>query len=87
MKYILIYYGLINIIAFLAYGTDKRLAVTHKRRISEKSLILLAFMGGGIGAYAGMQVFRHKTKHIKFLILVPMAVVVHIILWIIIGNL
>lgn len=72
MKYFLFYLLIINIITFLIYGMDKYKAKKHIWRISEKVLIGLATIGGFIGAFAGMQVFRHKTKHIKFVIGVPL---------------
>lgn len=74
------YLGLIiwNLITFLLYGVDKRKAIKHKRRISEKTLILTAFLMGGIGCLFGMGVFRHKTKHLKFKILIPLAVILNI---------
>lgn len=75
---ILFYYIIvINIIAFFVYGIDKRKAKKNKWRISENILIGLAIIGGGLGAYCGMQIFRHKTQHIKFIIAVP----VLLILW------
>jgi len=73
-----IYLLTINAIAFAAYGIDKWKARHGKWRISEKTLILLAFIGGALGALLGMKVFRHKTQHWKFKILVPLALV----LWI-----
>ena len=59
------YLVIINVVTFLIYGIDKRKAVKHKYRISEKTLILMALIGGSIGALIGMKVFRHKTKHLK----------------------
>lgn len=56
----------ISIWAFVAMGYDKRQAKRKKSRVSEKNLWLLAIVGGGIGAYFGMQVFRHKTLHTTF---------------------
>ncbi len=78
MEYV--YIGLIiwNLFAFLLYGLDKRKAVRHKRRISEKTLILIAFLMGGIGCLLGMFIFRHKTKHLKFKILIPLAVILNL---------
>ncbi|WP_318614269.1 DUF1294 domain-containing protein [Sporosarcina sp. YIM B06819] len=55
-----------SIWAFAAMGFDKRQAKKRGRRVPEKNLWLLAFVGGGIGAYLGMQMFRHKTKHTSF---------------------
>lgn len=71
----IIYLLAINVIAFAAYGIDKWKARHGKWRISEMTLILLAFVGGALGAMAGMKVFRHKTRHWKFRILVPLALV------------
>lgn len=63
---------LINIVAFAAYGIDKRKAKKGKWRTPESTLLLLAFFGGATGALLGMRVFHHKTKHWKFKILVPL---------------
>ncbi|VDG99557.1 Protein of uncharacterised function (DUF1294) [Lysinibacillus sphaericus] len=56
----------LSIWAFITMGYDKRQAKRKKSRVSEKNLWLLAICGGGIGAYFGMQVFRHKTLHTNF---------------------
>ncbi|MBD7907960.1 DUF1294 domain-containing protein [Sporosarcina gallistercoris] len=75
----------ISIWAFVAMGYDKRQAKRKKSRVSEKNLWLLALIGGGIGAYFGMQVFRHKTLHTSFrvgflmLALMDMAVILYLI--------
>ncbi len=55
-----------SIWAFAAMGYDKRQAKRKGRRVPEKNLWLLALIGGGIGAYVGMQMFRHKTRHTSF---------------------
>ena len=78
MKYFLIVLAVWNIIVFLIYGADKAFAKLNKRRISERALILYAFLMGGIGAKLGMILFRHKTLKLKFRVLVPIAVVVEI---------
>ena len=57
------YLLLMSIIAYIAYGRDKRLAKQHKWRTPEKTLLLLGFLGGAPGALAAMHLFRHKTKH------------------------
>ena len=67
-----------NVIIFTLYGTDKRKAKNNKWRISERALIVCAFLMGGFGAFIGMKVFRHKTKHIKFNLLIPLAVIANI---------
>ncbi len=56
----------INLAAFAAFGIDKRLAEAQERRISEATLLELAFFGGTLGAYAGRHVFRHKTRKQPF---------------------
>ncbi len=58
----------INLVAFAAFGIDKRLAEARERRISEATLLQLAFFGGTLGAYAGRRVFRHKTRKRSFLL-------------------
>ena len=60
------YLLIINIIAFALMGADKKKAQAKAWRIPEKTLFLSAILGGSIGAIAGMQVFRHKTKHWYF---------------------
>lgn len=63
---ILIWIGIMSLWAFLAMGYDKRQSKKKAARVPEKNLWLLACIGGGIGAYLGMQVFRHKTRHTSF---------------------
>ncbi|MBQ0155853.1 MAG: DUF1294 domain-containing protein [Bacteroidales bacterium] len=79
MSIICIYLAIINIVAFVAYGVDKWKAKNAKWRTPEKTLILLAALGGALGAYAGMKYFRHKTQHKKFTICVPLFLIVWII--------
>ena len=62
----LVYLILVNIIAFLLFGLDKRKAQMHRWRISEKALFIPAILGGSIGAILGMHLFHHKTKHWYF---------------------
>lgn len=57
----LVYLVFINILAFMAYGMDKRRAVKRKWRIPESRLLGLAIAGGSAGALCGMYIFRHKT--------------------------
>jgi len=67
-----------NVLTFALYGIDKNKAQNKKWRISETTLIICAFLMGGVGSFLGMRVFRHKTKHMKFVILVPLAAIVNI---------
>ena len=66
----------INIVTFSAYGLDKLKAVNHRWRIPEWILLGLAVAGGSVGAYLGMQVFRHKTLKPLFRFGVPMIILV-----------
>ena len=68
-----------NIFTFVLYAIDKQRARTNKWRISEATLIACAFFTGGVGALLGMHIFRHKTQHIKFKVLVPIAIVVNVV--------
>ena len=69
---ILIYYFLaVNIIAFIVYGIDKLKARKNLWRIPETTLLLLAAIGGSVGAWLGMRVWHHKTMHLKFKYGVP----------------
>jgi uncharacterized membrane protein YsdA (DUF1294 family) len=70
------YLLIVNLLAFIAFGEDKRRAQLDRRRISERSLLALAFAFGAAGAYAGQQVFRHKTRKPPFRMLLPVLLAV-----------
>lgn len=74
------YLILINIAGFCAMGLDKRKAKKQKWRIPEARLFLLAIIGGSLGSWAGMYVFRHKTKHWRFVIGMPVIFAAQVIL-------
>ena len=77
LKILLIYFVAINIITFIAYARDKRLAKkSNARRIPEKTLLLLAAIGGSIGALIAMYTLRHKTLHKKFFLGVPAILII-----------
>lgn len=78
MDVIFIYAVVVNAVAFLMYGTDKWNAKRDLRRIPEKTLLGIAAVGGSIGAYAGMQLFRHKTRKPKFYIGIPLIFAIQI---------
>ncbi len=69
---LIVYLIIINISTFIIFGIDKRRAVKNRWRIAESTLFLLALIGGSIGAEAGMYVFHHKTKHLRFVIGIPL---------------
>lgn len=78
MEYVIIYLFVINIITFLLYGYDKQKAKRKLRRIPEKVLLGLAVIGGSIGALLGMKVYRHKIRKWKFIVGVPVILVLQI---------
>ena len=78
MKCFLIYLLAINIIAFAFAYADKRKAIKGKWRISEGTLFGLAILGGCVGLYIGFLKFRHKTKHMRFMIGVPVIFAVQV---------
>ena len=77
-----LYAIIINIIGFNIMGKDKRKAQRHEYRISERVLWQVAIFGGSVGAYLGMKVYRHKTKHKRFSIGIPLLVMLHCLLFI-----
>lgn len=70
----------INLWTFAAYGYDKKAAVKGKRRVPEKSLHSMAFIGGTLGAFAGSRFFRHKTKKARFRALFWLLTVLQVLL-------
>ena len=71
MTILILYFLSINLISFLMMYIDKRRAIRKDWRISEAALIGVSIIGGSIGGYLGMKIFRHKTKHAKFFIGIP----------------
>ena len=85
----LLYYLIfINVMTFLVYGIDKWKAKQGSWRISEATLLILAVIGGSIGALLGMKVWHHKTMHKKFKYGVTLILLAHIalLIWIWLGN-
>ncbi|MFD2972963.1 DUF1294 domain-containing protein [Peribacillus deserti] len=79
--YILALYGLIiNVVSLITMKVDKERAKRHQYRIAESTLWLMAAAGGSLGATLGMNVYRHKTKHLSFKFGFPMLAVIHLFL-------
>ena len=76
------YYSLfiMNLISFGMCYNDKKRAIKHKRRIPERVLLGVSIMGGTFGFWIAMYIFHHKTKHLKFVLLEPLFMVVWIVL-------
>lgn len=69
---------IMNAITCILYGIDKWKAIHGAWRISEIALLTWAVLGGSFGAFLGMHLFHHKTRHKKFCILVPLFMVIHL---------
>ncbi len=82
MKYIIWTIVIWNFITFIMIGMDKYFAIRSKRRISEMTLIGCSFALGGIGVFAGMHTFRHKTRKARFIILVPISIVINAVAYV-----
>lgn len=81
MKIINCYLIIINIISFFIFALDKFLAIKHKNRVSEKNLLLISLIGGSIGSLVSMIIFRHKIRKPKFIILIPLFIIISLFLY------
>ncbi|CUN56137.1 phosphoesterase [Clostridium disporicum] len=79
IKYFTIYFIIINFVSFILMYIDKRRAIKKEWRISEHTLILISLLGGSIGSLIGMYTFRHKTKHLKFKVGIPIILVIQLL--------
>lgn len=86
MKLVFTYLSVINALGFLLMLVDKWKARTNRWRIPEATLMTVAALGGSIGSLAGMYLVRHKTKHLKFTVGIPLILAVQVVIavWIII---
>ncbi|MDV3427367.1 MAG: DUF1294 domain-containing protein [Bacillota bacterium] len=75
------YFILVNFLGFLFMYIDKEKAKAGKWRIKESTLLLIALIGGSLGSYAGMKVFRHKTKHAKFKYGIPFIILIQLLIF------
>lgn len=81
-----IYLAICSLLAFALYGIDKRRAKKGQWRISEKCLLGISLLGGGIGGYVAMHTFHHKTKHWYFHLLHFIGIVGQVALWIVLWR-
>ena len=80
MNIILGYLLAINALSFSLYGIDKYKAKKNQWRISEATLLMMAVIGGSIGAWAGMRLWHHKTMHKKFKYGIPVIIILQVVL-------
>lgn len=78
MKYVVCYFLFINIIAAVITLYDKWLAKNNKWRISERTIFLFSFAGAAVGVYLTMLLIRHKTLHKRFMIGLPLIIILHL---------
>ena len=78
MKYFLIYLAIVNLIGLVIMKIDKEKAKRGRFRISEKTLFVTAILGGSIGVKIGMEMFRHKTHHKKFVYGIPTIIILQL---------
>jgi uncharacterized membrane protein YsdA (DUF1294 family) len=78
IKILIIYLIVTNVVTFFMYGVDKWKAKRSKWRIREAALLLLAALGGSIGAWLGMHVWHHKTMHKKFRYGIPLIFILQV---------
>lgn len=76
----LIYFGIMNLLGLIVMGVDKWKAKHNVWRIPEKTLFLVSILGGSVGIWAGMYLFRHKTKHWYFVVGMPLILAVQVVL-------
>lgn len=74
----IIYLMVMNLAGLAVMGIDKRRAKKREWRISERTLFLISIAGGSIGTWMGMYVFRHKTRHLRFVVGMPAIAAVHV---------
>lgn len=86
MKYFIIYLAIISLIAVIMTVSDKFRAKKHRRRIAEKTLFGTAVLGGSAAMYLTMLAVRHKTKHKRFMIGLPLIMIVQVIVIAIVIN-
>ena len=85
-NYLLYYLAVVNTITFIVYGIDKLKAKKREWRIPESTLLLLAIIGGSVGAWCGVKVWHHKTLHKKFIYGIPLIVIIQISIIIYLSN-
>lgn len=77
--FVIAYLIIINLLGFAIMGIDKEKAKRKAWRIPEKTFFLVSFLGGSLGSFLGMRVFRHKTKHWYFVIGIPTIFILQVV--------
>lgn len=74
------YFIIISFITYFVFYIDKKQAIYRGKRISEKTLLFLSFIGGAVGGYLAMKIHRHKTKKLLFTFSLPIFIIFHIVI-------
>jgi hypothetical protein len=83
LKYLIIgFFLIVNLLSYFLVGYDKYKAKRKGWRVAEKNLFAMALIGGAIGIFWGIRIFRHKTKHASFLYGIPFLVLVNLLIYI-----
>lgn len=69
---LIIYLIIINLTAIIITVYDKLAAIKHRHRVRERTLLIVSALGGSVSMYIIMMIIRHKTKHIKFMLGIPL---------------
>ncbi|MBO7634154.1 MAG: DUF1294 domain-containing protein [Lachnospiraceae bacterium] len=83
---ILVYLAVMTVVGLIIMKADKTKAEKNKWRIKEATLFLISGIGGSLGTWAGMYLFRHKTKHWYFVVGMPLILIAHIALLVFLFN-
>lgn len=78
--FLAVYFIIVNIVGFIMSAVDKSAAKRHKWRVPEKNLFAVSLLGGAVGTLISMLLFRHKTKHKRFMIGIPLIILAQILL-------
>ncbi len=80
MELLLVYLAIINALSLILMHADKKKAIRGQWRIPERTLLGICLIGGSLGGLLGMRLFRHKTKHLRFSVGIPLMLCGHILL-------
>lgn len=82
MNYFLIYLAIVSVVSLILTVSDKRRAQRHKYRIRESVLLLFSALGGSVVMLITMLLIHHKTRHLKFMLGIPLIIVLQIAVFI-----
>lgn len=82
---IIIYMIVMNLIGFFVMGADKLKSRKHRRRVPERVIFTISIISGSVGVFVGMYIFRHKTRHMKFVVGIPVIIAAQIIVGILLS--